>query len=309
MSAFPFFSVVIPTYNRATLLREALASVLAQEYSDFEVVVVDDGSTDETEAVVRASGLPAQFLRQTNSGPGATRNRGIQAARGVYVTFLDSDDLWFPWTLATFAQIIRQENNPSWIVGAPREFRSPAELTTCRREAIRQTSYRDYLASSGVDAWVPGCGAVIRRDVLQSAGGFTDKWINAEDSDLWLRLGEAKNFIHLQSPHTLAYRCHANTAVANSRRLWDGMQNLIAQESEGNYPGKQIRQKDRWRILTRHTRSGSKALSQAGWNREAWGLYRDTFTWNIRLGNWKYLVGFWPHLAVNLTHKRGSAAE
>jgi hypothetical protein len=224
------------------------------------------------------------------------------------VTFLDSDDLWFPWTLATFAQIIGQDNNPSWIVGAPREFRLPAELATCRREVIRQTSYRDYLASSGVDVWVPGCGAVIRRDVLQPLRGFTDKWINAEDSDLWLRLGEAKNFIHLHAPDTLAYRCHANTAVADSRRLWEGMRNLIEQEIEGNYPGSQVRKMDRLRILTRHTRAGSKALIRAGWTREGCELYRQTLAWNVRMGNWKYLFGFWPYLAAHSATRRQTSA-
>ena len=304
----PLFSVIIPTYNRASLLREALESVFAQQCQDFEVLVVDDGSTDDTETVARSFGPAVQFLRQQNCGPGAARNRGIQAARGIYVAFLDSDDLWFPWTLATFAEIAQRENHPSWIMGAPWEFRFSNEVAARPRETIRHTVYPDYLASSAGDAWVPGCGVVIRRNVLQSVHGFTNQWINAEDSDLWLRLGEAEKFVHLGAPATLAYRCHTNTAVANTRKLWEGMRNLIQQENGGNYPGGDSRRPDRWRILTRHTRSGSKALSCAGWAREACALYRDTFRWNARLGNWKYLFGFWPHLAANLAKRNGTPA-
>ena len=101
------FSVIIPTYNRAPLLRQALDSVLAQEFTDFELIVVDDGSTDETLTVARSYGDQVRLVPQEHRGPGVARNRGAEHASGEYVAFLDSDDVWFPWTLGTFASIIR----------------------------------------------------------------------------------------------------------------------------------------------------------------------------------------------------------
>jgi glycosyltransferase involved in cell wall biosynthesis len=300
----PLFSVIIPTYNRAALLQAALESVFAQEFRDFEVLVVDDGSTDETETVVNGFGSRPQYLRQQNNGPGAARNFGIQAAQGTYVTFLDSDDLWFRWTLAAYAEAIRRENNPAWIMGKPFRFQSPDELRDCQPETLRHRSYPDYLASSVADVWVPGCGVAIRRDVLQPVRGFTNQWINAEDSDLWLRLGEAKTFIVVDAPATLAYRCHPSSAVANLQKTWEGMTHLLDQEKAGRYPGGHARKMERWRILCRHTRAGSKDMLRSGRKTEAWKLYRQTFVWNVRLGNWKYLIGFGALLVFKSGRKK-----
>src|SRR5689334_6850738 len=110
--ANPLVSVVIPAFNRAFILPEALDSVLAQTWKDFEVLVVDDGSTDNTEEVLEpyVARHGVRFLRQANQGPAAARNRGIEAARGKYVAFLDSDDLWLPIKLAV--QIPRMEAQP-----------------------------------------------------------------------------------------------------------------------------------------------------------------------------------------------------
>src|SRR4051812_6017095 len=99
------FSVVVPTYNRLYLLSRALETVCAQTHADFEIIIVDDGSTDGTREWLASHGapVPVRVLEQSNRGPGAARNLGIREARGDYIAFLDSDDLWFPWTLETFA--------------------------------------------------------------------------------------------------------------------------------------------------------------------------------------------------------------
>src|SRR5574337_278681 len=102
------FSIVIPTYNRVDLLARTLDSVWRQLFTDFEVVVVDDGSSDGTQAYLRSLGDRIRVVQQANSGPGAARNAGIRTARGKYVALLDSDDLWLPWTLSIFAQVIAQ---------------------------------------------------------------------------------------------------------------------------------------------------------------------------------------------------------
>ena len=99
----PFFSIVIPTYNRAHTIGETIRSCRRQRYNDFELLIVDDGSTDDTEAVVRSIGDPRiRYLRRDNGGPAAARNTGIDAARGRYIAFLDSDDRFAPEKLQVF---------------------------------------------------------------------------------------------------------------------------------------------------------------------------------------------------------------
>ena len=99
----PFFSIVIPTYNRAHTIGEAIRSCRDQSHDDFELVIVDDGSTDDTEAVIRSIGDPRiRYLRRDNGGPAAARNTGIDAARGRYIAFLDSDDRFAPEKLQVF---------------------------------------------------------------------------------------------------------------------------------------------------------------------------------------------------------------
>ncbi len=107
----PFFSVVVPAYNRADLIVETIDSVLRQTYSDFEIVVVDDGSTDDTPGVMQkhfASEEKLRYVRQLNAERGAARNNGFKQSRGLYVVFFDSDDLMHADHLATLAEIIER---------------------------------------------------------------------------------------------------------------------------------------------------------------------------------------------------------
>lgn len=108
MSAEQLVSVIIPTYNRASKCVEAVQSVLAQTHRQVEVLVIDDGSTDDTESRLSAMDGRIRYLRQENAGVSAARNRGLVEARGAYVAFLDSDDRWMPWKLEAQLNILTQ---------------------------------------------------------------------------------------------------------------------------------------------------------------------------------------------------------
>ncbi|HEX7741278.1 MAG TPA: glycosyltransferase family 2 protein [Sphingobium sp.] len=110
--AAPFFSVVIPLYNRADIVRDTIRSVQAQDWRDFEIVVIDDGSRDNPAPVIEALGDPrVRYVRQENAGGGAARNRGIEEARGRYIAFLDSDDLFLPGKLSIMAKALAGDDD------------------------------------------------------------------------------------------------------------------------------------------------------------------------------------------------------
>ena len=102
----PRVSVIIPTYNRAALVCKAIDSVLEQTFSDYEILVIDDGSTDGTESAVAGYGQRVRYFWQENRGMSAARNRGIDLARGEYLALLDSDDLWMPFKLELMVAVL-----------------------------------------------------------------------------------------------------------------------------------------------------------------------------------------------------------
>ena len=105
----PLVSVIIPTFDRATWVREAIASVLAQTYTHLELIVVDDGSHDATPEVVQEFGQALTYIQQAHAGVSAARNRGVTASRGALVAFLDSDDLWLPRKIAAQVALLQQQ--------------------------------------------------------------------------------------------------------------------------------------------------------------------------------------------------------
>jgi glycosyltransferase involved in cell wall biosynthesis len=281
------FSVVIPTYNRSAWLVEAIESVFAQSEPPFEIIVADDGSTDDTLAVLEKYGDRVKVLTQRNVGPAMARNLGIAAARGDYVAFLDSDDLWFPWTLALFREVIARHGSPALIEGAHVEFDTEQGPPKPERSAVREEATQDYLASSRGGLWPSG--VAVKAGMLKAAGGFTPHAFNAEDCDLWLRLGTECGFVHIAQPPIFAYRRHPTSAVASLAKSFNGIAAMIECERRGGYPGGTGRRVDRLRILTLHTRPLSVACAGRGLPREALAIYWRTFEWNLRLLRVRYL--------------------
>jgi glycosyltransferase involved in cell wall biosynthesis len=204
----PAVSVIIPTYNSASFLRETIESVLGQTYSDFEVIVVDDGSTDETERVMRSFGARVSYVKQENRGVSAARNHGIKLARARYVAFLDSDDLWVPQKLAEQIPLLDEDPEiglvySDWAVVSKRGATEPSFHTS--RPAASGHVFNE-LVQTG---FILTSGTVVRRSCLDDVGDFDESLSVAEDYDLWLRI---------------SYRW--KVAVVNKalviKRSWDG---------------------------------------------------------------------------------------
>ena len=152
--------------------------------------------------------------------------------------------------------------------------------------------FTDYYVSGKEWRWWGVSSFVIRADALHAVGGFTDKWINGEDADLAMRLGEARRFVQVRTPFTFGYREHAVSAMKSLPRTLEGIWHQLDAERNGQYPGSRQRANERRRILTRHVRPVTLDCLRAGFGSDAWRLYRATFGWHLRLGRWKYLLGF-----------------
>ena len=285
------FSVVIPTFNRRELLVATLDSVWAQRFTDFQVIVVDDGSSDGTREYLASLGGRVRVILQANRGAGAARNAGAAVADADYIAFLDSDDIWFPWTLSTVALVIR-DTSSSIVVSRFVELFHDAELSTVREEPPRHCQFVDYLSSSSHTISTGGSTLFIKRDVFLASGGFTDRSLNAEDHDLILRLGEAAGFAQVLAPVTLAWRRHSGSVSKIVRRNVAGMLHLVGQECAGAYPGGARRASARREVITRHLRAVSIAALGEGDITGALALYRAAFRWHLQAARWRYLAGF-----------------
>jgi hypothetical protein len=189
------FSVVIPAYNAADTLGEAINSVLAQTRKDFEVIVIDDGSNDNT-AVIAASFTDrrVKVYSQENAGPSAARNRGIARAMGEYVSSLDSDDLWLPDYLAEMGRAL--EENPqadfaythAWILDASDRFRT-VPTGAWHRPPTPMLPREQFIAELLQECFVNA--PTVRRTALEQVGGYDESISHGEDWELWLRLANA----------------------------------------------------------------------------------------------------------------------
>lgn len=181
-------SVIIPTYNRADLVKEALDSVLAQTIDglEMEVIVVDDGSSDNTRAVIESRGPPVKYFCQPHQGVSAARNTGIKAASGTWLAFLDSDDLWLPEKLQGQLNFFRF--HPNWRICQTEEVWMRNGLRINPRDYHRKPS--GYCFSALLERCLISPSAVmLPRSLLDEVGLFDETLPACEDYDLWLRIG------------------------------------------------------------------------------------------------------------------------
>jgi len=179
------FSIVIPTYNRAHLIAATLHTVLKQDYRDFEVLVIDDGSTDNTAEVVGQFADPRlSYHRKTNAERGAARNFGAAMARGRYVNFFDSDDLLYPHHLSEAARLIAEHKSPEWFHLAY-DYRTPDNqllftVTGFTQRTVSALLFDNRLSCNGV---------FLRKDIAAQYPFVEDRVLaSSEDWHLWIRL-------------------------------------------------------------------------------------------------------------------------
>jgi glycosyltransferase involved in cell wall biosynthesis len=213
----PKVSVIIPAYNQGQYLSQAINSVLAQTYCNFEIIVVDDGSTDESREVVSQFGNQVRYIWQENKGLGGARNTGIRAARGELIGLLDADDEWLPNFLETMVSLARQHPEASvYYCRAQSMDTNGYKLPQIFGGLVRQTDtmYQTLLRANFL---IPSTIVARRSDII-AAGMFDQSSQDihgCEDWDLWLHLALDHEFIGTDGCF-VRYRLHGNSLSANS---------------------------------------------------------------------------------------------
>ena len=305
MSETTEFSVIIPTHNRVELLSEAIESVRTQTHKNYELIVVDDGSTDGTADFLRTVGSDVKVLQQSNRGPGAARNCGARHAIGAYLAFLDSDDVWFPWTLATFSRVIERYGRPPLIVASTVEFEGA--IPGLEREDVATELFSDYFNTASSPGYVGSGALVVSRATFATASGFDERLSVGEDLDFYFRVGESNAFARLIRPVTLAYRRHPENISRVSSALYDGAIEILRREANGLYPGGHGRKRDRVELLSRMVRPVALSCLNAGLSAKAWDIYRMSFDVNLRSRRFRFLIGFFLKAVLREVMKGGTS--
>lgn len=189
-------SAIIPVYNGERFLREAVDTILKQNYRPLEIITVDDGSTDGTAELLESFGRQVRYIYQSNKGPAAARNKGFAAVRGEFIAFLDSDDLWASHKLSTQVPYLANDPNLDVIMGHTICF-GPFSSTESELKSAHHSLLSDQLGS-----------AVFRKSVFEKVGLFDEELSYSEDHDWFLRAREKRISMLILEEVVLYHRRH-----------------------------------------------------------------------------------------------------
>lgn len=271
MSSVPSISVVLPVHNRETLVGRAIDSVLAQTFQDFELIIVDDASTDGTpRALERYQDDPRVrlFRNEQNLGAGGTRNRGISEAKGEYIAFQDSDDRWLPEKLARqFETLTANGDADACYCGA---FYFAKEQ--CYYIPIQDSASIQYQNMSEKLLWgnpTTPQTLLIRKSLIESVGGFDETLKINEDWDLAMRLAQHTSFAFLDEPLVIIYRTPSSVSSnqikdAHFRNMFLEKYHAIFSRSPG--------------ALSRQRYISGRLFMRNGCYRSAFGQFKASFS-------------------------------
>jgi len=234
----PRVSVIVPTFNHAAFLQRAIESIRAQTLTDSEILIVDDGSEDETEAVARQCGQ-CVYIKIPHSGlPAIARNAGVRKATGTYIAFLDADDQWLPNKLQLQTEVLDHDPNVGLVcsnaliendAGTTRQlYLKPAQGKTGR---VLPDLLRDnFIVTSTV---------LMRRDVFESTGGFSEaQELRAlEDYDLWIRVAARTRIHFLSEPLAVYQKSSTSLSSMQNSEHWRGLEYLFEKLRVSLNPG------------------------------------------------------------------------
>ncbi len=232
----PKFSVVIAVFNKENYIAETLKSVLAQSFTDFEVVILNDGSTDNSEAeILKFTDPRIRYFSRENQGASAARNFTIQQANSEYIALMDADDYWYPFYLEEQNRLINEFPEESVfataaeIVRNGKRFKNSYSINKIGKDAI----VVNYFEASQLDSVLLSISTVARKDVFENVGWYNPKIKSGEDTDLYVRIGLKYKIVF--SPKVCA------TYILRKDSLFNSVKNL---EEKANFEEYEIYEKD-----------------------------------------------------------------
>jgi glycosyltransferase involved in cell wall biosynthesis len=321
----PQISAIIPAYNAGRFINRTIDSVLAQTFKDFELIVVDDGSTDNTAEIVKNYGSKVKYIYQQNAGDGPARNAGIKAAAGKWLAFLDHDDEWLPEKLDEQIKLLSANPDLRWC--GTNRYQSDGQrraVVTEENKIQKELGNRDYFdnyfrAIIESDCQVITSTLIIRRDVFSEVGVFDGHWKRCADQDMWWRItykyprigyiSRPLTVVHLEAPTT------ATVKLSLEDKRGEQIRELAAQHLE---LAKAANMSEEFRPLAAKVlREALKAMLYRGFGSDARltvSQFSDLFAWHWRMGT--YMLTIFPKASaaalqtiIYLVHKLGLERE
>jgi len=281
----PLVSVVLPTYNYARFLPESVGSVLSQTYAHYEVIVVDDGSTDNTKDVLNPCMQKIRYIKlEQNKGLPIARNTGIRSARGEYIAFIDADDIWLPEKLQTDIEYFDKQQNAGMVYSK--------QVNIDEHGGVIDADVKKRLPSGNIfiqlfseQNFVISSSVVVRKNVFETTGLFDEQLVNCQDWDMWLRIAFYFNVTGINK--TLVKYRHNPHSLSKNRNNVLKYQKIIIDKMYNNFKDKEngIHEKlYKKRLASHYAKVGRYYLRTGDKNRahENFGLSLKNAPFNLR---------------------------
>ncbi|MGC8660210.1 MAG: glycosyltransferase family 2 protein [Desulfomonilaceae bacterium] len=278
----PFVSVIIPTHNRLELLKQTIEAVRNQTFREFEIVVVNDGSTDGTGEWLSGQN-DLVVINQENQGIASSRNNGVAIGRGEWLAFLDHDDIWAPNKLET--QVDFAKSNPDVGMVAVKHVRLGKKI---HHKGPGKWIKGDLFAKVFSESFIHTSSVMIRKDVFQKVGGFPTRYRFADEFDVWLRISRDHEIAFFDKPLVFIRFYDANTSHNRIGVRSDTYDILI-----NNYTPERIPRKTFLRTLSDHDISFGRAYIKAGDFQKALKWFKSAIIRTpLRPRPWRYYVRY-----------------
>jgi glycosyltransferase involved in cell wall biosynthesis len=317
----PEISAIIPAYNAGRFINRTIDSILAQTFKDYELIVVDDGSTDNTAEIVKSYGSKVKYIYQPNAGDGPARNTGIKAAAGKWLAFLDHDDEWLPEKLDTQMKLLSADPDLRWC--GTNRYQSDGQrcaVVSDEHKIDKALGNCDYFENYFRAITEGGCQVItstlmIRRDVFSKVGVFDGYWKRCADQDMWWRItykfprigyiSKPLTVVHLEAPTTTTVK------LSLQDKRGEQIRELVARHLE---LAKAANMSEEFRPLAANVlKEALKEMLYHGFGsdaRKTVGQFSNLFAWHWRLGT--YMLTIFPKAAtailqtiIYLMHKLG----
>jgi glycosyltransferase involved in cell wall biosynthesis len=303
-NSVPSVTVCIPTYNRKDYLKETLQSVFTQTYKDYEVVIVDDGSTDGTEEMIKNAGYPVRYYWVSHTGQYAVRNKLIELAQGEYITFVDSDDLLFPDTIEKLMQVIEVHSPDVIAYGAHVGLDEKGRFVKRKQHLLPSGNITAELFEF---IFVHSCGMMCPKKFFEEVGGFDTSLKCCAFYKLLLKMSVKYKFIPVEGPTFKRRRHKGNVSVrsfSNRKVEFDVLEDFYF-----NHGGKELIPSSRaMKRLSREGYRAGRCAIKEGMFEQARQLLSQSF---YRHPNIKSLIHWIRSLILKTAYlpKRGSLVK